>query len=292
MSGGRGWPVSGHNGDMHDYQELRAIAERVAEEAAEKIRFKRAELGDIAGYTQTKSSPVDPVTIVDTFAEEYIAERLAQLRPEDGLIGEEGSDTTSTSGVTWIIDPIDGTVNFLYGIPQFAVSIAAAINGEVVAGAVINVSTGELYSAASGAGASVRRGEAVTQLRCTSVSQVSLALVATGFGYAAARREKQGQLVAKLLPQVRDIRRMGSAALDLCAVASGQVDAHLEHGLNAWDYAAGGLIAREAGAEVYLPPLSSSGSLGELTFAAAPGIFDELWDVLEELGATKPLRVQ
>lgn len=119
-------------------QELRQVAEQVAVEVAEKIRMKRSELGELSQFTQTKSSPVDPVTIVDTLAEEYIVTRLGQLRPTDGVIGEEGSDGASKSGITWIIDPIDGTVNFLYGIPNFAVSIAAAANGEVIAGVVIS----------------------------------------------------------------------------------------------------------------------------------------------------------
>lgn len=277
---------------MDNVRELQLVAERVALDAATKIREKRAELGDIAKFTQTKSSPVDPVTIVDTYAEECIVSALQELRPQDGVIGEEGTETASTSGVTWIIDPIDGTVNFLYSIPQFAVSIGAAVNGEVVAGAVINVTTGDLYSAAKGQGAQLRQADNVTRLHCTNVSELSLALVATGFGYAAARRARQGEIVAKLLPQVRDIRRMGSAALDLCAVASGQVDAHWEHGLNAWDYAAGSLIASEAGAEIHIPPLSSSGANGELTLVAAPGIFEQLLVVLEELDAVGPLRVQ
>lgn len=277
---------------MELFQQLRGIAEQVAREAATAIIEKRAELGDIAAYTQTKSSPVDPVTVVDTFAEELIVERLSEERPGDGFIGEEGSDTRSESGVTWIVDPIDGTVNFLYSIPQFAVSIAAAVDGEVVAGAVINVTTGEMFSAARGFGATATVGDAVRTLAVNQVSAPSQALLATGFGYSARRRAVQAELVAKLLPQVRDIRRMGSAALDLCAVASGQVDAHMEHGLNAWDYAAGGLIAEEAGASVQLPPLSSAGALGELTLVAGPGIFDELLDMLEAAGGAGPLRVQ
>lgn len=275
--------------------QLQQIAETIAVEAAEAISRKRAELGVIRAVTQTKSSPVDPVTIVDTFAEEFIVGRLAQLRPGDGVLGEEGSESAGTTGITWIIDPIDGTVNFLYGLPQYAVSIAAARNGDVIAGAVINITTGELYSAARGGGAMVksatggRVGE--QELHCNRVTDVSHALVATGFGYASARRRMQAEVVAKLLPEVRDIRRMGSAALDLCAVAAGHVDAHFEHGLNAWDYAAGALIAAEAGAEIHIPPLSSAGAHGELTLVAAPGVFDQLWDVLEQAGGIQPLRV-
>lgn len=273
-------------------KDLQSIAETIAFETAERIRHKAAELGDIAAYTQTKSSPVDPVTVVDTLAEGFIVGKIKQLRPQDGVIGEEGSQTHSESGITWIVDPIDGTVNFLYGIPQFAVSIAAARDGEVVAGAVINVTTGELYSAALGGGAVLRSSGQSRELKCTGVKEVAKSLVATGFGYAAARRKAQGELVAQLLPRVRDIRRMGSAALDLCAVAAGQVDAHFEHGLNAWDWAAGALIAREAGAQVQVPPLSSAGANGELVYVAAAGVFDELWELLDDIGATQPLRVQ
>ncbi|WP_445227846.1 inositol monophosphatase family protein [Corynebacterium sp. H130] len=277
---------------MTEYMDLHQVATSVAQEAAEKIVEKRRELGDVRAYTQTKSSPVDPVTVVDTMAEEFIVGKLQQLRPQDGVIGEEGSDTHSESGITWIVDPIDGTVNFMYGIPQYAVSIAAARDGEVIVGAVCNVATGELYSAVKGHGATVRRGEEVTPLKCNEVQEIGLSLIATGFGYSAKRRDAQGKLVAELLPQVRDIRRMGSAALDLCAVASGHVDAHFEHGLNAWDYAAGALIAAEAGAVAHTPPLSSAGANGELTLVAAAGVFDRLWELLDGIGGTPPLRVQ
>lgn len=270
---------------MTDYVELKSVAIDVAVLAAERILAKRRELGDVRQYTQSKSSPVDPVTVVDTHAEEVILGELQRIRPGDGFVGEEGSAHVSQTGVTWIVDPIDGTVNFLYGFPQFAVSIAAAINGEVVAGAVVNVATGELFSAAKGSGATVRRDGIDAELRCNSVSQLQLSLVATGFGYRASRRAAQAEIVAKLLPEVRDIRRHGSAALDLCMVAAGMVDAHFEHGLNAWDYAAGALIAAEAGAKVQVPSLSTSGDAGELVAVSAPGIWDEFHQLLSKIGA-------
>ncbi|MDU0477855.1 inositol monophosphatase family protein [Staphylococcus chromogenes] len=269
---------------MTNFVELRTVATHTALLAAEEINRKRAELGDIRQYTQTKSSPVDPVTVVDTYAEEAIAAELARVRPGDGIIGEEGSAQVSTTGVTWIVDPIDGTVNFLYGLPNYAVSIAAAIDGQVVAGAVVNVATGHLYSAARGLGATRHVDGVEMPLKCTAVTEVSQALVATGFGYSSSRRQAQARLVAELLPEVRDIRRLGSAALDLCMVASGEVDAHFEHGLNAWDFAAGALIAEEAGAEVHVPTLSTPGSAGELMLVSAPGIWPEIQAVLRKLG--------
>ena len=149
----------------------------------------------------------------------------------------------------WVVDPIDGTVNFMYGIPAYAVSVAAQVGGRSVAGAVVDVARGIVYGATRGGGAWMSDGTgARTELRCNPVERTELALVATGFGYAAGRRRAQGRIVAELLPRVRDIRRVGAAALDLCMVASGAVDAHYEHGLSPWDWAAGGLIAAEAGA--------------------------------------------
>ncbi|WP_047240360.1 inositol monophosphatase family protein [Corynebacterium epidermidicanis] len=274
---------------MTNYEELKDIAVEIAVLTATEIARKRAELGDVRAYTQTKSSPVDPVTVVDTFAEELISGELERLRPADGLIGEEGSSRVATSEVTWIVDPIDGTVNFLYGLPQYAVSIAAAVDGQVVAGAVINVATGELFSAAAGRGATRRLNGVETVLQASQETQVRQSLVATGFGYSATRRQAQSALVARLLPQIRDIRRLGSAALDLCMVAAGEVDAHFEHGLNAWDFAAGALIAAEAGAKVRTPSLSTPGDAGEIMLVTAPGIWDEFHGVLDEIGACNPV---
>lgn len=273
------------------FNELRGIAAETATLVAARIREKRAELGNLWDYTNTKSSAVDPVTIVDTLAEDFIANRLLELRPEDGLIGEEGTGTPSISGVTWIVDPIDGTVNFVYGLPQYAVSIAAAIDGEVVAGAVINVESGVLYTAARGGGANkyLPLRDEIIPLRVNDVSEVSQALVATGFSYSATRRQAQGRVLAEVLPRVRDIRRMGSAALDLCHLADGQVDVYYEHGLNCWDFAAGSLIAQEAGAVVNSPELSIPGSSGEILLAAPGKLYLAVEELFDSLDALRPL---
>lgn len=259
-----------------DYPVLRDIAVETAELVAERIVQKRAELGDIRQFVTTKSSAVDPVTVVDTMAEDFIADRLERLRPADGIIGEEGSERASVSGVAWVVDPIDGTVNFLYGLPQYSVSIAAAVDGEVVAGVVVNIPTGAVYSAARGHGATRRIGQQITRLQTNEVSDPAQVLLATGFGYSSTRRRAQAELLAEVLPIVRDIRRMGSAALDLCALAEGSVDAYYEHGISCWDYAAGALIAEEAGAVVTAPSLSTPGAAGEITFAAAGSVFPAL----------------
>jgi myo-inositol-1(or 4)-monophosphatase len=184
-----------------------------------------------------------------------------------------------------VLDPIDGTVNFLYGIPAFAVSIAAQIDGISVAGAVADVAGGEVYSAAAGRGAHLLSNGERRSLRCSSATELSMALVGTGFGYSQQRRAAQGVLLARLLPLVRDVRRIGSAALDLCMVAAGRLDAHYEHGLNVWDWAAAGLIAAEAGAQVVLPTPNGSNGTGKPLIAAAPGIVDEFGARLAEIGA-------
>lgn len=191
----------------------------------------------------SKSTPTDPVTVADKAAEAIVVDGILRYRPDDGLVGEEGANRLGSSSVTWYIDPIDGTTNYLYDIPAYAVSIAAAINGNLVAGVVHNPSTGELFVARAGHGAQ-RNGEAI-QLR--PKVETSSALVATGFGYSPQRRQDQAEVLHRVLPSIRDIRRFGSAALDLCALAMGRVDGYYEVGLNIWDYAAGWLIAGEAG---------------------------------------------
>ncbi len=263
---------------------LRDLAVRIAVAAAERISAKRLELGDIRRHYITKSSAVDPVTVVDTLAEDFIVDQLESARPGDGIIGEEGSEQPSLTGVSWVIDPIDGTVNFLYGIPHYAVSIAAAIDGRVVAGAVVNVGDGTVYAAAEGAGATVTRDGEQTALACNLLTDPAQALLATGFSYSATRRQAQAGLLARVLPQVRDIRRMGAAALDLCLLAEGRIDAYYEHGISCWDYAAGVLIAREAGAEVQAPSLSTPGVAGEVTYAAAVTLAPALTPVLDAAG--------
>lgn len=270
-------------GELAD--ELRRVAEQVAGEAAEFVRSRRAQLfgpdGGPAEAVRSKSSPTDPVTLADTETERLVRDRLSRLRPGEAILGEEQGGASGVPGsVSWVVDPIDGTVNFIYGIPAYAVSLAAQIDGVSVAGAVADVCSGQVYSAAIGRGASVSAGPQRTALRCTAVAELSMALVGTGFGYEPRRRAAQAALLAALLPMVRDIRRIGSAALDLCAVAAGRLDAHYEHGLNLWDWAAGALIAAEAGAVVVLPDRPAG-----LLVAAAPGVTGEL---IEALGRHAP----
>jgi myo-inositol-1(or 4)-monophosphatase len=227
---------------------LLALAVEVAEEAAELVRVRRREGVEVAA---TKSSPVDVVTAADRACEQLIFGRLTQARPGDGFLGEEGARASSQTGVRWVVDPIDGTVNFVYDIPHYAVSIAAMVDDVVVAGVVVNVPTGERFTALRGGG-SFLDGR---PLRVgTEDKPLSQRLVGTGFNYVAEVKVAQTAAVAALLHEVRDIRRLGAAALDLCAVAAGRLDAFVEEGLNAWDVAAGGLVATEAGAALETHP--------------------------------------
>lgn len=228
---------------------LLTIARDVALRAGELAARRRREGVKVAA---SKSSPVDIVTEADRETERLIRDALAELRPDDGFFGEESGAEPGSSGLTWVVDPIDGTVNFLYGIPQWAVSIAV-VEGEpdpatwtALAGAVVSPTIGEVFTATRGGGAFL--GE--QQMRVPEPPPLSQALIGTGFAYASETRAIQGGMIAQLLPQVRDIRRIGSAALDLCSVAAGRFDGYFERTLNPWDHAAGGLIAAEAGAVV------------------------------------------
>ncbi|HEX5534346.1 MAG TPA: inositol monophosphatase family protein [Actinomycetales bacterium] len=261
---------------------LLALAERAARAAGDLVRDGRRD--DLA-VSATKSSPTDVVTEMDTAAESLLARTLLTERPDDGLLGEEGGLRPGTSGLTWVVDPIDGTVNYLYRIPAYAVSVAV-VTGEpdpqtwtVLAGCVHNPETGETWTATRGGGARLD-GRPVPGPAEVAMSQ---ALVGTGFGYTVERRRRQAQVVATLLPSVRDIRRFGAASLDLCSVASGRLDAYYERGLKPWDLAAGGLVAEEAGARV-----AGLGGLlaGEsMVIAAAPLLSAELASLLTESGA-------
>ncbi|MEU7135893.1 inositol monophosphatase family protein [Streptomyces sp. NPDC046261] len=256
--------------------ELLAVALEAADRAGTLLRNGRpADLGVAA----TKTSPIDVVTEMDIAAEKLITEFLAERRPRDGLLGEEGALSEGTSGVRWVIDPLDGTVNYLYGLPSWAVSIAAEIDGEAVVGVVAAPVRGETYRAVRGEGAFA--GD--RRLRCRPAPAFEQALLGTGFGYLTTRRAAQAEVLRSLLPQVRDIRRSGSAAIDLCDVACGRLDAYYERGLNPWDFAAGALIAREAGALTGGRP--GEAASGELTVAAPTGLFEVLQGRLEELGA-------
>lgn len=217
------------------------LAREVALEAAGFVAERRTHGVSVA---DTKSSIVDVVTQVDRDCEALVRERLLAARPDDAFLGEEGGGAGGRSGVRWIVDPIDGTVNFLYGIPQYSVSIAAEQDGTVVAGVVVNAASGTAYEARLGGGA--YRGS--TRLEVRAPTSLAESLVLTGFNYQEHTRRVQAAAVARLLPQVRDIRRLGSCALDLCHVAEGSADAYVEEGVAEWDHAAGALIAREAGA--------------------------------------------
>jgi myo-inositol-1(or 4)-monophosphatase len=267
---------------------LRSVAERLATEAAAFVRRRRIEVfgnpqPDAGAAVRSKSTPTDPVTIVDTETERLLRDRLAELRPDEHILGEEGGGSTGgRDGLTWVLDPIDGTVNFVYGIETYAVSVGVQRDGASLAGAVADVPTGALYSAALGHGAYVRRADSATALRASAVTELSMSLVGTGFSYAKEQRIRQAEILRQMLPVVRDMRRMGSCALDLCMVAAGRLDAYYEDGVHVWDWAAGALIAAEAGASLRLPPADREAGL---IVAAAPGIADALADELRRSGA-------
>ena len=267
---------------------LRSVAERLATEASDFVRRRRTEVfgdsqPDAGAAVRAKSTPTDPVTVVDTETERLLRVRLAELRPGEHILGEEeGGSTGGREGLTWVLDPIDGTVNFVYGIETYAVSVGVQRDGASLAGAVANVPTGAVYSAALGHGARVQRAGVTTPLRVSSAVELSMSLVGTGFSYAPEQRIRQAEILTRLLPVVRDVRRMGSCALDLCMVAAGWLDAYYEDGVHVWDWAAGALIAAEAGASLRLPP--ADGGAG-LIVAAAPGIADALADALRHSGA-------
>ncbi|WP_127792200.1 inositol monophosphatase family protein [Agromyces sp. LHK192] len=237
----------------------------------------------------TKSTPTDIVTAADRDTEALIRDAILEARPDDGIVGEEDAARVGASGVTWVVDPIDGTVNFLYGIPAWAVSIAV-VSGPptpdawtALAGVVVNPVSGEVFEASAAGGARVTSTDgSVRELAVNAGVPLSHALVGTGFGYSVERRREQAAVVAALLPEVRDIRRIGSAALDLCALAAGRLDAHYEVGLNAWDHAAGALIAREAGAQVSGIDGGSEGSA--LLVAAGPDLHPDLCAALRAAG--------
>ena len=277
--------------------ELRGVAERLVAEAADFVRARRAQLVDAFGHAdrsavRAKSTATDPVTLADTETEQLVRERLAELRPGEPILGEEGGGApVDGDGVRWVVDPIDGTVNFVSGIPAYAGSLGAQGNGVSVAGAVADVVGGEVYSAAVGRGAHVTTADGRRRLHCNEIDDLSMALVGTGFAYAPQRRAAQAAVVARILPEVRDVRRIGSAALDLCMVAAGRLDAYYEHGLAVWDWAAAALIAAEAGAVVVLPggPKDQAGTGAQLLIATAPGVAAQLTAVLDRLGALGPL---
>ena len=248
-------------GNSVDFVELRDIANRVAKEASKYILSKsRSEI-----LQNVKSSSSDFVTEVDKEAEALIVNLIKAIRPEDGFLGEEGTSQKGNSNIQWVIDPIDGTTNFIYDHPGFGPSIAAKLGEKIVAGAVVDSSRKEIFDAAYGHGARCNE----KRISVTKSTTLETTLVATGFSYRGADRAIQAQVLLDILPSIADIRRMGSAAIDLCSVAKGRVDVFFETGLNEWDFAAGLLIASEAGAQITV----IEDFLGKnLTLAANPSI--------------------
>jgi len=259
--------------------ELAGHALAVAREAAAFVRDRATREVTVAA---TKSSDVDVVTQTDRDSETLIRRRLAERRPGDGFLGEEGDDVESSTGVRWIVDPIDGTVNFLYGLGSYAVSIAAERDGEIVAGVVVDVPAGTEYvghlADVDGEASATRDG---VPIGVRAPEPLSRRLVATGFSYDRAVRVRQAEALARLIPVIRDIRRIGSCALDLCRVADGTLDGYVEEGINLWDHAAAGLIARIAGARTALT-LGAGGT--ELLMCAPAHGFDEFRAAVEEAG--------
>ena len=261
---------------MQDLKELAALAEDVAREAADLLR---SGLSQGRGTVTTKTSDTDMVTEMDTAAEELIVGRLSEARPDDSILAEEGADRTGTSAIRWVIDPLDGTTNYLYGHLRYGVSIAAEVDGETVVGVVADPSLDEVFTATKGGGAFLN-GEPITH---SDHDDLATALIATGFSYLPEDRVRQAQVLTTVLPAVRDIRRHGSAALDLCWAACGRVDAYYEVGLQPWDIAAGVLVASEAGAVVC--GVDGGPASAESVMAAAPGMAQALLRLLAEAGA-------
>jgi myo-inositol-1(or 4)-monophosphatase len=249
----------------------------VAGEAAELAKTARAAaIQDV----DTKSSETDVVTAGDTATERLVRSRLAALRPGEPVLGEEEGGATDLGGLRWVVDPIDGTVNYLYGYPWYAVSLAAQVDGVSVVGAIVEPVSGRRWTAIRGEGAWLDG----VPLRASSTTRLELALVGTGFAYRVERRRRQAAGVASLVSRIRDIRRGGSAALELCAVAAGWLDGFFEHGLSRWDWAAGALIASEAGAIVRIPGTVGDDFGEDLLMAAAPGVAGELREALISAG--------
>ncbi len=257
-----------------DLDDLLTLAVRAASAAGQELLNR---YGHVEGL-ETKSSATDPVSDVDRAAERLLAEILSQARPDDGLLGEEGASRPSTTGLTWVVDPLDGTVNYLYGLDNFAVSVAAEDDAGALVGVVHDPVTRRTFTAARGRGAHLDG----RRLQVRNPVPIDRALLGTGFGYAPDRRARQGAILAGLLPRVRDIRRLGSAALDLCAVAGGTLDAYYEEGIQRWDVAAGALIAQEAGA-VISQVTHTDAAAGVL--AAGPALQPQLSAALTEVAA-------
>lgn len=271
--------------EASELRHLEEVAVAVCLEAGRLIVDERP--ADLV-VAKTKSTATDVVTVMDQRAQDLLRARLQEQRPRDGFLGEEEGGAPSHSEITWVVDPIDGTVNYLYDIPAYAVSVAAVVGDPTrpgawrpVAGAVVNPVTGELFHARLGAGAWLRVGEApARRLGLGDPPELGQALAGTGFGYDADRRRWQAAVLAEVLPQVRDIRRIGSAALDICAVAAGRLDCYFERGLNAWDMAAAWLVLTEAGGR--FTGLGEDPAGPQMVVAAAAPLHAELERLLRD----------
>jgi len=256
---------------MIDRRRLASLADDAVDRVVPRLIEARGR-SDLA--VRTKSSSTDMVSEMDEWAERELTHHIRSVRPDDGFLGEEGTVEEGTSQVVWLIDPIDGTTNYLYDLPGTSVSVAATVAGEVVAGVVHDLVRDERFRAIRDGGATLDH----VAIAVSDKHDLGSALIATGFSYNADRRRRQASVLVELLPLVRDIRRFGGAAIDLCSVACGRVDGYYERGLNPWDHAAGALIAHEAGARVEVPDDGAA-------VAATPGIFDDLAELIRSAGA-------
>lgn len=244
--------------------DLEAFAVEAANEGARVVREAAGDLGTVS----SKTTPTDPVTSLDLISERAIRDVLARRTPDASVLGEEDGDVVGPSAIGWIIDPIDGTVNLTYDLPVISVSVAATLNGEVVAGCVADPHRGEVFSACLDGGA---RCDGVP-ISVSGSASLASSLVSTGFDYRSAERGREAEFLARVLPAARDIRCFGSAALNLSWVACGRLDAHYQRKMQLWDYAAGALIAAEAGAGIE-PPTEANGGL---MVVASPAILESL----------------
>ena len=276
-----GRPGSTPGGLIHlivvDHTALRDLALDIARAVGPEIG-RRAGRVDVLS---TKSTATDLVTEVDRWSEAEIVSRILDARPGDSILGEEGTGVAGTSDVRWVVDPIDGTTNFVYGHPGFSVSIGVEVDNEPVAGVVLDPLLGDVFAAAVGHG-TTRNGRLV---QVSGTTDLTTALVATGFSYDPGRRERQAEVLVGLLPEIRDIRRMGGAAIDLASVSCGRVDAYFEQGLNPWDCAAGTVLVSEAGGRI--TDLEGRPNPGEMTVAAPAAIHGPLLDLLRAVGADR-----
>lgn len=256
---------------MVNTSELLDLAESVAIKAGEFLKNRPSKF-----ELDQKSGVFDFATQMDHESERLIVSELLAARPDDGLIGEEGASKESKSGITWVIDPIDGTVNYLYDIPGWCVSIGAKDHEGGVVGVVYSPATNSLWKASRGGGAFLNS----SPIRCNEPVQLNRALVGSGFAYDLQKRKVQAELIERLLPEIRDLRRLGACAVDICHVASGSLDAYFEAGVNEWDYAAAGLIATEAGAKISIASGIWNGQK-QMVIAAGPTLHAALTAQIE-----------